>query len=135
MMCSYSSLLQFFTSNCNCCSGKRQAISIAPMAPLQKVIEAFCFQQKQQLDVSGCQLVFQKQVLDPTTPVRFANLPKEAKLELIADTGTIIVKCIPPEHAHPNTALHTPMQSIVHYVLKEHLPCVAVVHPVVYLVD
>lgn len=67
--------------------GKRQAISIAPMAPLQKVIDAFCFQQKPQLDVSGCQLSFQKQVLDPTIPVRFANLPKEAKLELIADTA------------------------------------------------
>lgn len=79
-----------FDFNRNCCSGKRQAISIAPMAPLQKVIDAFCFQQKPQLDVSGCQLSFQKQVLDPTIPVRFANLPKEAKLELIADTGTIM---------------------------------------------
>lgn len=53
------------------------------MAPLQKIIETFCFQQKPQMDVSGCQLFYQKKLLDPTTPVRFTNLPKEAKLELV----------------------------------------------------
>ena len=57
------------------------------MAPLQKIIEIFCFQQKPQLDVSGCQLFHQKKLLDPTIPVRFANLPKEAKLELV--TGVL----------------------------------------------
>lgn len=65
------------------------------MAPLQKVIEAVCFQQKPQLTISGCQLYYQKKLLDPTTPVRFANLPKEAKLELIADTGLHLAQPAP----------------------------------------
>ena len=58
------------------------------MAPLQKIIEEFCFQQKPQFDVASCRLYHQKKLLDPTTPVRFANLPKEAKLELV--TGIIL---------------------------------------------
>ncbi|KAA6416558.1 MAG: plant UBX domain-containing 1 [Trebouxia sp. A1-2] len=65
--------------------GKRHTVTVTPMAPLQKVIEDVCFQQKPQLDVSSCRLYHQKKLLDPTTPVRFANLPKEAKLELVTD--------------------------------------------------
>lgn len=60
------------------------------MAPLQKVIEDVCFQQKPQINVSTCRLYHQKKLLDPTTPVRFANLPKEAKLELV--TGVYLQK-------------------------------------------
>lgn len=65
--------------------GKRTSVNVTPMAPLQKIIEEVCVLQKPQLDVQGCRLYFQKKLLDPTTPVRFANLPKEAKLELMTD--------------------------------------------------
>ena len=64
-------------------AGKRTSVNVTPMAPLQKIIEEVCVQQKPQLDIQGCRLYFQKKLLDPTTPVRFANLPKEAKLELV----------------------------------------------------
>ena len=57
------------------------------MAPLQKIVEEFALQQKVQLDVHSCRLFYQKKLLDLSTPVRFANLPKEAKLELV--TGVI----------------------------------------------
>ena len=85
------------------------------MAPLQNAIEAFCFQQKPRLDVSGCQLYYQKKLLDPTTPVRFANLPKEAKLELNVSTGTTVFDsisslsmplCSTLDAYFPDTTLH-----------------------------
>ncbi len=72
-------------------AGKRHTVNVTPMAPLQKVVEDVCFQQKPQLDVSSYRLYYQKKLLDPTTPVRFANLPKEAKLELV--TGIVKNRC------------------------------------------
>ena len=57
------------------------------MAPLSAVLEKYCLQSKDKLDPTSCELYYQKKKLDLSTPVRFANLPKDAKLDLI--TGSI----------------------------------------------
>lgn len=52
------------------------------MESLRAVLEKYCLH-TQGLDASRCELFYHKRKLDLSTPVRFANLPKDAKLELV----------------------------------------------------
>lgn len=67
-------------------------MAVTPMSPLSAVLEKYCQLSKDKLDPSSCELYYQKKKLDLSTPVRFANLPKDAKLEVT--TGNILTwKC------------------------------------------
>lgn len=69
------------------------------MAPLSTVLDNYCLQSKDKLEVASCELYHQKKKLDLTTPVRFANLPKDAKLELV--TGLSCKQaCLPVRQVH-----------------------------------
>ncbi|KAK9806749.1 hypothetical protein WJX72_001368 [[Myrmecia] bisecta] len=71
------------------CNGSRYVAKVGPMAPLSQIVEGVCQQLKPPLDPSSCQLLLNKKPLDLSTPVRFANLPRDAKLEL--NTGQVHV--------------------------------------------
>lgn len=68
------------------CVGTRQPVTVTPMESLRAVLEKYCLH-TQGLDASRCELFYHKKKLDLSTPVRFANLPKDAKLELVTGTG------------------------------------------------
>ncbi len=52
------------------------------MAPLSRVVEDVCKSLKPVRDPSKCQLLANNKEQELTTPLRYANLSKDAKLEL-----------------------------------------------------
>ncbi|XP_027872950.1 tether containing UBX domain for GLUT4 isoform X2 [Xiphophorus couchianus] len=65
-------------------NGRRQTIKVAPNTPLLQVLEDVC--KKHGFDPNDHGLKFQRTVLDLTLPWRFANLPNNAKLEMVTST-------------------------------------------------
>ncbi|XP_041839110.1 tether containing UBX domain for GLUT4 [Melanotaenia boesemani] len=65
-------------------NGRRQTIKVSPNTPLLQVLEDACKKHGFNPDDHG--LKFQRTVLDLTLPWRFANLPNNAKLEMVAST-------------------------------------------------
>lgn len=60
------------------------------MAPLSAVVEAALTAEGVTADPAACKLLLSKQALDTSTPLRFANLPTGAKLELV--TGPFMLR-------------------------------------------
>uniref|UniRef100_A0A3Q2PTN6 ASPSCR1 tether for SLC2A4, UBX domain containing n=1 Tax=Fundulus heteroclitus TaxID=8078 RepID=A0A3Q2PTN6_FUNHE len=65
-------------------NGRRQPIKVAPNTSLLQVLEDVC--KKHGFDPNDHGLKFQRTVLDLTLPWRFANLPNNAKLEMVTST-------------------------------------------------
>ncbi|XP_054897353.1 tether containing UBX domain for GLUT4 [Poeciliopsis prolifica] len=65
-------------------NGRRQTVKVAPNTPLLQVLEDVC--KKHGFDPNDHGLKFQRTVLDLTLPWRFANLPNNAKLEMVTST-------------------------------------------------
>ncbi|XP_035813207.2 tether containing UBX domain for GLUT4 isoform X1 [Amphiprion ocellaris] len=65
-------------------NGRRQTVKVAPNTPLLQVLEDVCKKHGFNPDEHG--LKFQRTVLDLTLPWRFANLPNNAKLEMVTST-------------------------------------------------
>ncbi|XP_067860063.1 tether containing UBX domain for GLUT4 [Heptranchias perlo] len=63
-------------------NGRRQQVKVAASTPLLQVLEEVC--RKQNLDPEEYALKFQRTVLDLSQQWRFANVPNNAKLEMIA---------------------------------------------------
>ncbi|XP_028269249.1 tether containing UBX domain for GLUT4 [Parambassis ranga] len=65
-------------------NGRRQTVKVSPNTPLLQVLEDVCKKHGFKPDEHG--LKFQRTVLDLTLPWRFANLPNNAKLEMVTST-------------------------------------------------
>ncbi|GAA6220225.1 tether containing UBX domain for GLUT4 [Lates japonicus] len=65
-------------------NGRRQTVKVSPNAPLLQVLEDVCKKHGFNPDDHG--LKFQRTVVDLTVPWRFANLPNNAKLEMVTST-------------------------------------------------
>ncbi|XP_076584139.1 tether containing UBX domain for GLUT4 [Chaetodon auriga] len=65
-------------------NGRRQTVKVSPNTPLLQVLEDVCKKHGFNPDDHG--LKFQRTTVDLTLPWRFANLPNNAKLEMV--TGT-----------------------------------------------
>ncbi|XP_069785771.1 tether containing UBX domain for GLUT4 [Narcine bancroftii] len=65
-------------------NGRRQQVRVMAGAPLLQVLEEVC--RKQNLDPEEYGLKFQRTVLDLSQQWRFANVPNNAKLEVVAAT-------------------------------------------------
>ncbi|KAL3067295.1 hypothetical protein OYC64_017097 [Pagothenia borchgrevinki] len=78
-MAASSSAVTVLTPN-----GRRQAVKVSPNTPLLQVLEDVCKKHGFNPDDHG--LKFQRTAVDLTLPWRFANLPNNAKLEMVADT-------------------------------------------------
>ncbi|KAI4832111.1 hypothetical protein KUCAC02_015092 [Chaenocephalus aceratus] len=78
-MAASSSAVTVLTPN-----GRRQAVKVSPNTPLLQVLEDVCKKHGFNPDDHG--LKFQRTALDLTLPWRFANLPNNAKLEMVTDT-------------------------------------------------
>ncbi|XP_040892314.1 tether containing UBX domain for GLUT4 isoform X2 [Toxotes jaculatrix] len=65
-------------------NGRRQTVKVSPNTPLLQVLEDVCKKQGFNPDDHG--LKFQRTVVDLTVPWRFANLPNNAKLEVVKST-------------------------------------------------
>ncbi|XP_041073094.1 tether containing UBX domain for GLUT4 isoform X2 [Carcharodon carcharias] len=63
-------------------NGRRQQVKVAASTPLLQVLEEVC--RKQKLDPEEYALKFQRTVLDLSQQWRFANVPNNAKLEMVA---------------------------------------------------
>nr|XP_033816118.1 tether containing UBX domain for GLUT4 isoform X2 [Geotrypetes seraphini] len=63
-------------------NGRRQTVTVSARTPLLQVLEDVCRRQELRCDDFG--LRFQRTVLDLSLQWRFANLPNNAKLEMIA---------------------------------------------------
>ncbi|XP_022611304.1 tether containing UBX domain for GLUT4 [Seriola dumerili] len=62
-------------------NGRRQTVKVSPNTPLLQVLEDVC--KKHGFDPDDHGLKFQRTVIDLTVPWRFANLPNNAKLEMV----------------------------------------------------
>ncbi|XP_077427928.1 tether containing UBX domain for GLUT4 [Vanacampus margaritifer] len=67
-------------------NGRRQTVKVSPNTPLLQVLEEVCKKHGFNPDNHG--LKFQRTVLDLTLQWRFANLPNNAKLEVVPSTKT-----------------------------------------------
>ncbi|KAK2815792.1 hypothetical protein Q5P01_026259 [Channa striata] len=65
-------------------NGRRQTVKVSPNTPLLQVLEDVCTKHGFNPDDHG--LKFQRSVIDLTLPWRFANLPNNAKLEMVTST-------------------------------------------------
>ncbi|CAL1601907.1 unnamed protein product [Knipowitschia caucasica] len=65
-------------------NGRRQTVKVSPNTPLLQVLEDVCKKHGFSSDDHG--LKFQRTVLDLTLQWRFANLPNNAKLEIVPST-------------------------------------------------
>ncbi|CAG06024.1 unnamed protein product, partial [Tetraodon nigroviridis] len=65
-------------------NGRRQTVKVSPNTPLLQVLEDVC--KKQGFDPEEHGLKFQRTTLDLSLPWRFANLPNNAKLEIVTCT-------------------------------------------------
>nr|XP_061791885.1 tether containing UBX domain for GLUT4-like [Nerophis lumbriciformis] len=65
-------------------NGRRQTVKVSPNTPLLQVLEEVCKKHGFNPDSHG--LKFQRTVLDLTKQWRFANLPNNAKLEVVPST-------------------------------------------------
>ncbi|XP_067914525.1 tether containing UBX domain for GLUT4 isoform X2 [Heterodontus francisci] len=63
-------------------NGRRQQVKVVASTPLLQVLEEVC--RKQKLDPEEYALKFQRTVLDLSQQWRFANVPNNAKLEMVA---------------------------------------------------
>ncbi|XP_048466661.1 tether containing UBX domain for GLUT4 isoform X1 [Rhincodon typus] len=63
-------------------NGRRQQVRVAASTPLLQVLEEVC--RKQKLDPKEYGLKFQRTILDLSQQWRFANVPNNAKLEMVA---------------------------------------------------
>ncbi|XP_078081851.1 tether containing UBX domain for GLUT4 isoform X2 [Mustelus asterias] len=63
-------------------NGRRQQVKVAASTPLLQVLEEVC--RKQKLNPEEYALKFQRTVLDLSQQWRFANVPNNAKLEMVA---------------------------------------------------
>ncbi|KAK9966915.1 hypothetical protein ABG768_003997 [Culter alburnus] len=76
-MAASSSAVSVLTPN-----GRRQTVKVSPNTPLLQVLEDVCKKHGFNPDEHG--LKFQRNILDLTLPWRFASLPNNAKLEVVA---------------------------------------------------
>nr|XP_057947527.1 tether containing UBX domain for GLUT4 isoform X2 [Doryrhamphus excisus] len=65
-------------------NGRRQTVKVLPNTPLLQVLEEVC--RKHEFNPDNYGLKFQRTVLDLTLQWRFANLPNNAKLEMVPST-------------------------------------------------
>ncbi|XP_071360933.1 tether containing UBX domain for GLUT4 isoform X2 [Trachinotus anak] len=65
-------------------NGRRQTVKVSPNQPLLQVLEDVCKKHGFNPDDHG--LKFQRTVIDLTVPWRFANLPNNAKLEMVTSS-------------------------------------------------
>ncbi|TDH15837.1 hypothetical protein EPR50_G00013780 [Perca flavescens] len=65
-------------------NGRRQTVKVSPNTPLLQVLEDVCKKHGFNPDDHG--LKFQRTAVDLTLPWRFANLPNNAKLEMVTST-------------------------------------------------
>ncbi|XP_062244709.1 tether containing UBX domain for GLUT4 [Platichthys flesus] len=65
-------------------NGRREAFKVAPNTPLLKVLEDVC--RKHGFNPDDYGLKFQRTLIDLTLQLRFANLPNNAKLEMVTST-------------------------------------------------
>ncbi|MGH0119432.1 UNVERIFIED_CONTAM: hypothetical protein FKN15_024175 [Acipenser sinensis] len=65
-------------------NGRRQAVKVSPSTPIQQILEEVC--KKQNFSPDEYDLKFQRTVLNLSLQWRFANLPNNAKLEMVPST-------------------------------------------------
>nr|XP_046261757.1 tether containing UBX domain for GLUT4 [Scatophagus argus] len=65
-------------------NGRRQTVKVSPNTPLLQVLEDVC--KKHGFNPDDHALKFQRTTVDLTLPWRFANLPNNAKLEMVTST-------------------------------------------------
>ncbi|XP_033896886.3 tether containing UBX domain for GLUT4-like isoform X1 [Acipenser ruthenus] len=65
-------------------SGRRQTVKVSPSTPIQQILEEVC--KKENFSPDEYDLKFQRTVLNLSLQWRFANLPNNAKLEMVPST-------------------------------------------------
>ncbi|KAK6478248.1 tether containing UBX domain for GLUT4 isoform X1 [Huso huso] len=65
-------------------NGRRQTVKVSPSTPIQQILEEVC--KKQNFSPDEYDLKFQRTVLNLSLQWRFANLPNNAKLEMVPST-------------------------------------------------
>ena len=73
---------------------RRHTVNVSPMAPLSAVVEAaLSAEGVQNANPSACKLLLGKKEMDLSTPLRFANLPTGAKLQLVTGANRQSPQC------------------------------------------
>ena len=81
---------------------------VKPLAPLSEVVAAALAAEGVAASPAACKLMHGKNALDLGTPLRFANLPTGAKLELL--TGAVGICHNASLHSNSNACRDAPMQ-------------------------